>query len=70
MDNLNFELLCIDSRGDTVIKSEQNLLHRIIGNGTLWKKPLKTKNHITDDELGIKYPKIIATGFQAKNTSV
>lgn len=51
MDNLNFELLCIDSRGDTVIKSEQNLLHRIIGNGTLWKKPLKTKNHITDDEL-------------------
>ena len=30
MDNLNFELLCIDSRGDTVIKSEQNLLHNLL----------------------------------------
>lgn len=71
MDNLNFELLCIDSRGDTVIKSEQNLLHRIIGNGTLWKKPTKSRNHITDDELGIKLTcKIVQSNPDTSNISV
>lgn len=71
MGNLNFELLCVDSRGNTVIKSEHNLLNRVIGNGTIWSKPRITKNSITDDDLGIKLTcKIVKSNPDTSNISI
>ena len=72
MGTLNFELLCVDSRGNTVIKSEQNLLNRVIGNGTLWIKPKICKNNsITDDELGVKLTcKIVKSNPDTSNISI
>ena len=72
MGTLNFELLCVDSRGNTVIKSEQNLLNRVIGNGTLWSKPkLYRNNSITDEELGIKLTcKIVKSNPDTSNISI
>lgn len=54
MGKLNFELLCIDSTGSTVIRNEKNFIDRLIGNGLLWKNPEKSKSTITDKELDIK----------------
>lgn len=72
MGTLNFELLCVDSRGNTVIKSEQNLLNRVIGNGTLWSKPKICRNNsITDEELGIKLTcKIVKSNPDTSNISI
>lgn len=54
MNKLNFELLCIDSTGSTVIRNEKNFIDRLIGNGLLWKNPEKSKATISDKELDIK----------------
>lgn len=72
MGTLNFELLCVDSRGNTVIKSEQNLLNRVIGNGTLWSKPrIYRNNSITDEELGIKLTcRIVKSNPDTSNISI
>lgn len=72
MGTLNFELLCVDSRGNTVIKSEQNLLNRVIGNGTIWSKPKICRNNsITDEELGIKLTcKIVKSNPDTSNISI
>jgi len=51
-----FEIACIDSKGHCVAISEENFLHRLLGNGIIWKKP-KLNNHkkeIKDEELNLK----------------
>ncbi len=56
MAKKNFELLCIDSKGQSVITNVDNLLNRLMGNGVIWKKPEhKDKaNYIHDTSLNIK----------------
>ena len=54
MDKKTFELLCIDSRNNTVIENEANLFNRLIGNGKLWKNAKLDKKVIADTALGIK----------------
>ncbi len=49
-----FEILCVDSRSQTVITNTDNLLNRLIGNGVLWKKAELKGNHINDSVLNIK----------------
>lgn len=54
-----FELLCIDSKGQTVITSTDNLLNRLIGNGVLWEKAELKGNNIVDTNLGIKLTSMV-----------
>lgn len=49
-----FELLCVDSKGQTVITNPDNLLNRLFGNGVLWKKAELKSNYIVDSTLDIK----------------
>jgi hypothetical protein len=49
-----FEILCIDSKEQTVITSTDNLLNRLMGNGVIWKKAELKNNHINDAGLNIK----------------
>lgn len=49
-----FEILCIDSKGFSVIKNTDNLLNRLMGNGVIWKKAELKCNHINDNVLNIK----------------
>lgn len=49
-----FEILCVDSKGHTVMTSTDNLLNRLIGNGVLWKKAELKGNNIIDTVLNIK----------------
>lgn len=49
-----FEILCIDSRGLTVITNTDNLLNRLMGNGIIWKKAELKNNQISDSVLNIK----------------
>ena len=54
MAKKTFEILCIDSKGQTVITNTDNLLNRLIGNGVIWKKAELKGNYITDNILNIK----------------
>lgn len=49
-----FEILCVDSKGNTVITNSDNLLNRLMGNGVLWKKAELRGNFINDSILNIK----------------
>lgn len=48
-----FEILCVDSKGFSVIVESDGLLHRLKGNGKLWKKPCIKSNEIVDNDLKI-----------------
>jgi len=50
-DKQKFRILVLDTRGDSVIKTEQQLLHATASHGDLWKKPeIKvTPPHLSDD---------------------
>ena len=54
MSKKQFEILCIDSRGNSVITSVENLLNRMLGNGIIWKKAELKNNHIHDTNLNLK----------------
>lgn len=54
MSKKSFEILCIDSKGCTVITNVDNLLNRLKGNGIIWKQAELNKNQISDEQLGIK----------------
>lgn len=54
MAKKTFEILCVDSRGLTVITNTDNLLNRLMGNGVLWKKAELKANYINDSVLNIK----------------
>jgi hypothetical protein len=54
MAKQNFEILCIDSRGNCVITNVDNLLNRLLGNGVIWKKAELKNNHIHDTKLNLK----------------
>jgi DNA-directed RNA polymerase subunit F len=48
-----FEVLCLDSTGTSVIKSEQNLTYSLLANGNLWLEPQLKNNTIIDSRLNI-----------------
>jgi hypothetical protein len=48
-----FEVLCLDSTGTSVIKSEQNLTYSLLANGDLWIEPQIRDNTIVDSRLNI-----------------
>lgn len=50
MEKYIFEVLCIDSKGASVITNANNLLNRLLGNGILWKQA-SLKNIVIEDEL-------------------
>jgi len=54
-DKLNYELLALDTKSSSVIKSEINLLHSLLSNGNLWSNPTLSENEkcIKDAELGL-----------------
>jgi hypothetical protein len=71
MAKRNFEILCIDSRGQTVIISTDNLLNRLMGNGVIWKKAELKSNYITDPILNIKLTsKIIENNPETAKISI
>lgn len=49
-----FEILCIDSRGNTVVTNTDNLLNRLMGNGIIWKQAELKGRQITDNTLNVK----------------
>lgn len=49
-----FEVLCIDSKGSSVIMNTDNLLNRLMGNGKLWENPELKWAQITDNKRSIK----------------
>lgn len=54
MAKKTFEILCIDSKGNTVITNTDNLLNRLMGNGIIWKKAELKGNQIIDNSHNIK----------------
>lgn len=48
-----FELLCLDSLGRSVIKSEENLAYSLLANNDLWLNPTKRESSIFDDKLNL-----------------
>ena len=50
-----FELLALDTGDASPIQSEANLLHSLLGNATLWKRPTLAGDHatVTDDGLTV-----------------
>jgi hypothetical protein len=52
-DKLYFELLALNTKGVSVIRSEINLLHSLLSNGTLWSSPTlhEKDKYISDGEL-------------------
>jgi hypothetical protein len=48
-----FEVLCLDSTGTSVIKSEQNLTFSLLANGDIWLEPHMRDNTIIDNRLNI-----------------
>lgn len=52
-DKLYYELLALDTKGSSVIKSEINLLHSLLSNGTLWSNPTlhEREKYVSDGDL-------------------
>lgn len=50
---VKFEILALDTKSDCVVKTEDQLLHSLCANGTLWKKPSleSSQPSITDKEV-------------------
>lgn len=48
-----FEILCLDSSGTSVIRSEENLAYSLLANDDLWISPQKKGSTIVDDKLNI-----------------
>lgn len=71
MPKQHFEILCIDSRGNCVIKNIENLLNRLLGNGIIWKKAELKNNHIHDAKLNIKLTgKVLENNPDTANMSI
>ncbi len=53
--SFTFELLALDTGDASPIQSESNMLHSLLGNGKLWKRPTleKTSSRIIDGELTV-----------------
>ncbi|MGA1843709.1 MAG: Swt1 family HEPN domain-containing protein [bacterium] len=52
---MKFEILALDTKGACVIKTDQNLLHSLLGNGIIWKKPIINEGNrsIIDGDLKV-----------------
>lgn len=51
--NYIFEILTLDSKGQTTIKSDKNLAFSLMSNGGIWSNPKIRANKIQDDDLKI-----------------
>ncbi|GCL38766.1 hypothetical protein SR1949_38850 [Sphaerospermopsis reniformis] len=49
-----FEILCINTDDSMVILNEQDLIHSLMANGTLWKSRSQNNNTIVDEKANLK----------------
>lgn len=55
MNEVNFELLAVDTKDASVIQNDTNLLHSLLANGQLWKNPsLQENRRITDGTITVE----------------
>lgn len=60
MADVNFELLAVDTRESSVIKSEINMIHSLMGNGQLWISPVSNNdNELVDGSLTLHVKSIV-----------
>lgn len=63
-DKNYYELLALNAKGPSVIKSEDNLLHSLLSNGTLWLSPTlhEKEKYISDGKLKLAVKSVSQEG--------
>lgn len=60
MTDVNFELLAVDTRESSVIKTEKNMVHSLMGNGQLWQSPISSSDQeLVDGNLTLTVKSIV-----------